>query len=141
MKKKKIIIAAIFLTLIAVTAIYTVVSAVKSYQYDMDPANGIDIMEGMGAAILLGLGGFVVFYELDLFYTVYYFLVKPKSIAKSILNILSNVSLLLQFFVLRIARAFSISEETDLAIALFFIYVIFRTLYLFVSTQNLEQEQ
>ena len=141
MKKKKIIIAAIFLTLIAVTAIYTVVSAVKSYQYDMDPANGIDIMEVMGAAILLGLGGFVFFYELDLFYTVYYFLVKPKSIAKSILNILSNVSLLLQFFVLRIARAFSISEETDLAIALFFIYVIFRTLYLFVSTQNLEQEQ
>ena len=141
MKKKKIIIAAIFLTLIAVTAIYTVVSAVKSYQYDMDPANGIDIMEGMGAAILLGLGGFVVFYELDLFYTVYYFLVKPKSIAKSILNILSNVSLLLQFFVLRIARAFSISEETDLAIALFFIYVVFRTVYLFVSTQNLEQEQ
>ena len=141
MKKKKIIIAAIFLTLIAVTAIYTVVSAVKSYQYDMDPANRIDIMEGMGAAILLGLGGFVVFYELDLFYTVYYFLVKPKSIAKSILNILSNVSLLLQFFVLRIARAFSISEETDLAIALFFIYVVFRTVYLFVSTQNLEQEQ
>ena len=141
MKKKKIIIAAIFLTLIAVTAIYTVVSAVKSYQYDMDPANGIDIMEGMGAGILLGLGGFVVFYELDLFYTVYYFLVKPKSIAKSILNILSNVSLLLQFFVLRIARAFSISEETDLAIALFFIYVVFRIVYLFVSTQNLEQEQ
>lgn len=141
MKKKKIIVISIFLALIVMTSFVFLKGAIDSYRYDMDPANGIDIMEGMGAVMLLGLGGFVVFYELDLFYTVYYFLVKPKSIAKSILNILSNVSLLLQFFVLRIARAFSISEETNLAIALFFIYVVFRIVYLFVSTQNLEQEQ
>lgn len=114
--------------------------AVDSYNYDMDPANGIDIMEGMGAAMLIGLGGFVVFYELDLFYTVYYFLVKPKTITKSILNILSNVSLLLQFFVVRIARVLSIHEEMIVAIALFFIYLILRAVCAFVSINSLKQE-
>ena len=138
MKKKKIIIAAIFLTLIVVTAIYTVVSAVKSYQYDMDPANGIDIMEGMGAVMLLGLGGFVVLYELDLFYTVYYFLVKPKTVAKSILNILSNLSLLLIFFSTYYKNIF---EEDVLApLIVFFSYAVLRTGYLIVSTGALAQE-
>ena len=141
MKKKKMIIAAIFLALIILTAIYTVVSAVRSYQYDIDPANGVDILEGFDAVLTMMLGGFVVFYELDLFYTVYYFFVKPKTIAKSILNILSNVSLLLQFWVARIARALSISEETNLAIALFFIYVVLRTVYFLVSIKELAQEQ
>ena len=141
MKKKKIIIISIFLTLILITSFVFLKGAIDSYNYDMDPANGVDIMEGMGAAMLVALGGFVVFYELDLFYTVYYFFVKPKTIAKSILNILSNVSLLLQFWVARIARALSISEETNLSIALFFIYVVLRTVYFLVSIKELAQEQ
>lgn len=139
MKKKKIIIISIFLTLIVITSFVFLKGAIDSYHYDMDPANGVDIMEGMGAAILIVLGGFIVFYELDLFYTVYYFFVKPKTIAKSILNILSNISLLLQFGVLRMARALSISEETNLAIALFFVYVVLRSVCLIVSI--LDQEQ
>lgn len=105
----------------------------------MDPSNGIDIMEGMGAAILIALGGFVVFYELDLFYTTYYFLIKQKTIAKSILNILSNISLLLVFFSVYIANALSISEETDVTIALFFIYFVLRSVYALVSTNSLDQ--
>ena len=40
MKTKKIIIVSIFLVIIAITAIYTITGAVKSYNYDMDPANG-----------------------------------------------------------------------------------------------------
>ena len=140
MKAKKIIIISIFLTLIVITAFFFMKGAIESYNYDMDPANGIDIMEGMGAAMLIVLGGFVVFFELDLFYTVYYFLVKPKTITKSILNILSNVSLLLQFFVVRIARALSISEETNVAIALFFVYLILRAVCAFVSINSLKQE-
>ena len=139
MKKKKIIIIAIFLTLILITSFVFLRGAIESYNYDMDPANGVDIMEGMGAAMLIVLGGFIVFYELDLFYTVYYFFVKPKTIAKSMLNILSNVSLLAQFWVVRIARAVSIREETNLAIVLFFAYVVLRSVYLIVSTRNLAQ--
>lgn len=141
MKKKKWIIVCIFLSLIVFTGVYTLVSAVKSYQYDMDPANGVDIMEGMGAAMLILLGGFAVFYELDLFYTVYCFFVKPKTVTKSVLNILSNVSLLLQFFALQIARALSIGEETVFVMALFFIYVALRIAYLTVSTRDLAEER
>ena len=139
MKKKKIIIISIFLTLILITSFVFLRGAIESYNYDMDPANGVDIMEGMGAAMLIVLGGFIVFYELDLFYTVYYFFVKPKTIAKSMLNILSNVSLLAQFWVVRIARAVSIREETNLAIVLFFAYIVLRSVYLIVSTRNLAQ--
>ncbi len=140
MKKKKFIIASFFLTLIALTTIYTVVSAVKSYNYDMDPANGVDILEGFGAAMLIVLGGFVVFYELDLFYTVYYFFVIPRTITKSTLNILSNVSLLLVFVSEYIANALSISEETNVTIALFFIYLVLRSVYALVYISSLNQE-
>lgn len=98
MKKKKIIISSIFLTLIAITSFLFIKGAFDSYNYDTDPANGVDIMEGMGAAMFIVLGGLVILYELDLFYTVYYFFIKPKTVAKSILNIFSNLSLLLVFF-------------------------------------------
>lgn len=139
MKKKKLIIICIFLTLIAFTAIYTVVSAVRSYQYDMDPANGIDILEGFGAVLTMMVGGFVVFYELDLFYTVYYFFVKPKTAVKSILNILSNLSLVLIFFGDYYADIFE--EDFIAPLIAFFTYVILRVVYVIVSTQNSTQEQ
>ena len=87
-----------FLILILFTAILFVASAIASYNYDMDPANGVDILEGFGAVITLLLGAVIVFYELDLFCTVFYFLVKPKTVDKSILNISANVSLILVFF-------------------------------------------
>ena len=87
--KKKIIICA-FSALILITAIVFIVGAIQSYNYDMDPANGVDIFEGFGAVLIAVVGGFVVFYELDLFYTTYYFFIKPKTIAKSILNVFSN---------------------------------------------------
>ena len=130
--KKKIIIC-VFLLLIVVTSFVFIKSAIDSYNYDMDPANGVDIMEGMGAAMLLVLGGFIVFYELDLFYTVFYFaIIKPKTLIKSIFVALSNITLLLIFFTEYIADAFSISEETNVTIALFFIYLILKLISIFV---------
>ena len=135
--KKKIIIC-VFSALILITAIYTIVSAIESYHYDMDPANGADILEGIGAAIIILIGGFTVFYELDLFYTVYYFFIKPKTIAKTILNILSNFSLLLIFFSDYLIDFFYkhfnlFKEDYLLPIFLFLIYVFFRMIYLIVS--------
>ncbi len=76
--KKKIIICA-FLTLILITATFFIVSAIASYNYDMNPANGVDILEGLGAVLTIMVGAFVIFYELDLFYTVYY---KAKNYSK-----------------------------------------------------------
>lgn len=142
MKKKKIIVICIFFALILMTAILCLMGAIDSYRYDMDPANGIDIMQGMGAAMLLVLGGFVIFYELDLFYTVYYFLIKPKTLAKSILNLLSNVSLLLVFFTDPIARFLwqhvsdAFGEEGIVLFAFLGAYMIFRMIYLVISALN-----
>ncbi len=58
--KKKIIIG-VFSLLILITAIFFVVVAIDSYNYDMAPANGVDILEGFGAVLILMVGGFVVF--------------------------------------------------------------------------------
>lgn len=131
--KKKIIIC-VFSLLILVTATYTVVVAIDSYLYDMDPANGVDLLEGWGAAFAMIIGGFVVLYETDLFYTVYYFFVKPKTATKSILNILSNLSLLLVFFSDYYSDIF---KEDGIALILMFLtYVILRIVYFVISLRS-----
>ena len=139
--KKKIIIC-VFLSLIVITSFGFIKGAIDSYNYDMDPANGIDIMEGMGAAILMVLGGFVVFYELDLFYSVYYFFVKQKTITKSIIVILSNFTLILVFFsdnIIDFVRCCfpniveSPFEEGIISIGLFLIYLILKMVSLMIS--------
>ena len=143
--KKKIIICA-FSALILITAIVFIVGAIQSYNYDMDPANGVDILEGFGAVLTLTVGGFVVFYELDLFYTAYYFFVKPKTIAKSILNVVSNLILLSIVFTDSVARFFYkyvsevFGEEVIVLFALFFIYVILRIVCATISVRQSAKE-
>ena len=90
----------------------------------MSPANGVDILKGFGAVLTITVGAFVVFYELDLFYTVYYFLTKPKTLAKSILNILANASLLLIFFADYYKDVFS--EDVIAIFLVFAIYIVLR---------------
>lgn len=142
--KKKIIIG-VFSLLILITAITFIVGAIQSYNYDMDPANGVDILEGFGAAIALVVGGFVVFYEIDLFYTVYYFLIKQKTIAKSIINVLSNLTLLLIFFRDYLAHLLYIhlnifKEDWLLPLTLFFIYTILRIVCAMLPDKQSVQE-
>ena len=143
--KKKIIIC-LFSILIIITAITFVVGAMQSYNYDMDPANGVDILEGLGAAITLMIGGFVVFYELDLFYTVYYFFIRPKTITKSVLNFFSNITLLTVFFTDSISHFLYkyvseiFSEEMIVLFACLLIYVVLRTVCAMVSVRQTEKE-
>jgi hypothetical protein len=85
------------------------------------------------------VGGFVVFYEFDLFYTAYYFLIKPKTIAKSILNILSDLSLLLVFFSEYYKDVFE--EDVIAPLTVLFTYVVLRIIYFIISTRDLAQEQ
>ena len=66
--KKKIIIF-VFLALMAATLALGVFYAVESYRFDMDPANGVDILEGLGVAMIMIVTGFLLVYEIDLFYT------------------------------------------------------------------------
>ena len=131
--KKKIVIC-VFLTVILITAIFFIAAAIDSYNYDMDPANGVDILEGFGAVLTIMIGAFVVFYELDLFYTVYYFLIKPKTIVKSILNILANMSLLLIFFADYYKNVFS--EDIVAIFIVLTIYVVLRISSVIIPNQN-----
>ena len=131
--KKKIVIC-VFLTVILITTIFFIAATIDSYNYDMDPANGVDILEGFGAVLAIMIGAFVVFYELDLFYTVYYFLIKPKTIVKSILNILANMSLLLIFFADYYKNVFS--EDVIAIFIVLTIYALLRISSFIVPNQS-----
>ena len=142
--KKKIIIG-VFLTLILITVIIFIVGAISSYNYDITNHSD-DKWIGFGVVLTLIVGGFVVFYELDLFYTLYYFFVKPKTIAKSILNVVSNLTLLSMFFTDSIAHFLYkyvsqvFGEEVIVLFALFFIYVILRIICVTISIKHTIKE-
>lgn len=53
---KKTIIICVFILLILVTAFGFVKGAIDSYNYDMDPNNGVDLLEGLGAVFALIIG-------------------------------------------------------------------------------------
>lgn len=142
--KKKIIICA-FTVLILVTATIFIVSAIDSYNYDIKNHSD-DKWLGFGTVLTLMVGGCVVFYELDLFYTAYYFFVKPKTIVKSILNVVSNLTLLSIVFTDSIAHFLykcvskAFGEEAIVLVALFFIYLILRVMCFAVSQFSPAQE-
>ena len=136
--KKKIIIG-LFSLLILITAIIFIVGAISSYKYDIIN-HPDDKWLGFGAVATIIVGGFVVFYELDLFYTLYYFFVKPKTIVKSILNVLANLTLVIVFFTDYISHFLFehvseiFGEEIILLFALIFTYVILRVASIVIST-------
>jgi hypothetical protein len=132
--KKKIVIG-IFLALILATAIFFGVMAIDSYLYDMDPKNGVDMLEGVGAFLGLVIGGFFVWYEIDLFYTVYYFLFKAKMLLKSIINILANLSLVFIIFVFNLPDGtLSTYFDSEALIYALLAYMVLRAAYLIVCT-------
>ena len=140
--KKKMVVGS-FLALILITVIFFIIGTINTYNYEV--AND-DIMVGLGAAMVLVVGGFVVFYELDLFYTVYYFLVKPKTLAKSILNVVSNLTLLSIVFTDSIAHFLHkyvseiFSEEGIVLYTISLIYVILRIICASISVKQVVEE-
>ena len=136
--KKKIVVWS-FLLLIFITLIGFIVMASDSYIYDMK--NDAE-WAGFDSAVLVAIGGFVVFYELDLFYTVYYFLLKTKTITKSILNILANLSLFLIFVYGCLGNIFMWLRRYEGTIfILFLIYIIIRIICFIIYARSLEQEE
>lgn len=113
--------------------VLTVVAAIDAYNYDLQ--NDIDIMEGFGSAICFMIGGFFIFFECDLFYTVYYFLFKPKTISKTLLNILSTGSLSLIITYTYLIEAFMELRKYEspiLVVMLGLSYIFLRIAYLIV---------
>ena len=141
--KKKIIIG-VFSLLILITAIAFIVGAINTYHYEV--ANN-DILVGLGAAMVLVIGVFVVFYELDLFYSVYYFFIKQKTITKSILNVFSNLTLLSIIFTDSIAHFLHkyvseiFGEEVILLFALLFTYIILRIVCAVIPVEQSSKEE
>ena len=129
--KKYILVGAFFLVVL-ITATVFIIAAVDSYNYDMDPANGVDILEGVGAGLLIICGGLVVLCELDIFFTIYYFVVKPKTLSKSIFMILSQLMLLIVILSEDLANFLSkyvsdvFREESIVIAPIFFLYVVLR---------------
>ena len=139
---KKTIVICIFVLLFLVTIVTVAHAAVASYRYDMDPQNGVDLLEGFTAVFILIFGGFVILYELDLFYTTYYFVVMKKTLARSILNVLSNASFAFVFGYYYLSNVFMelrAMEETP--VVLFFVYIILRMVYYVISHHYLNQEE
>lgn len=132
--KKKIIVIAAFSVLILITVIIFTSWIMQALGFDMYSNDEFDIGEGFFGLILTVFGGMVIFYELDLFYTVYYFLIKPKTKIKSILNILSNLSLLFAIMYVGLS-IFFIGQRVyeSVPITLLLAYVILRIVYLIVS--------
>lgn len=130
-KTKKIIIYTFCLGLILCTVILPVAAAVSSYSYDIN--NSVDVFGGFGAAFYLMLGAFFVLYETDFFCTVHYFIFKPKTKLKTVLNILSNLSLLTLFiygYLIEVYMELRKYESPLLAVALFLAYIILRIAYI-----------
>lgn len=129
-KVKKIITVVAFLSLIICTLALSIAGAIQSYYDDID--HNVDIMEGFGTVLCLMIGGFFVFYEADLFYTVYYFLFKPKTITKTILNLLSNLSLVSVIVYTYLIEAYMDLrkyESPALVLILLAVYIISRCIY------------
>jgi hypothetical protein len=142
--KRKIIIG-VFSLLILITAIIFIVGTISSYNYDITN-NPDDKWVGFGSVLTLMVGGFVVFYEFDLFYTAYYFLIKPKTIAKSILNIIANFTLVIMYFTDSISHFLFeyvseiFGEEILLLFSLFLIYIILRIVCIVLPVKQSAKE-
>ena len=124
--KKKIVIG-FFTLLILATIVFFTASMIKYYS---EMEEGI---EGLVLIIIMVYGGLAVFYECDLFYTVYYFAVGRKTVARTVLNILSHGALILALFTTQIAGLLSIGEEVIVFGVLALVYVVARLICLMVS--------
>ena len=143
MKKKIVVI--VFLVLIAITVI--IFSALAIAEHRLDAANGIDKFEGFGVISLALVGGYAVFYEIDLLFTVLYFFSKRKTKLRTVINLLSNVCLLLVFFIDSIAHFLwehvskIFREEWIFAIILIMLYCILRSVYCLLAGTDGENQE
>lgn len=137
---KKIIVSLIFCVLIFATMIYFIVSAaITQHAESKDPA--IDILEGLEATIVVIIGGFIVLYECDLFYTVYYLLFGQKRKAKTVLVILANITLIMIFIYSYLSdRYMGLRKYEIIAFILFAVYIVFKIVALFFSSDLSEQK-
>ena len=136
--KKKIIIGLALLCIIATAVIFGVM-AFNSYNYNIQ--NKVDIFTGFGSFIYILIGGFIVWYEIDLFFTIYYFAIGPKTKIKTVLNLLSNPFFLLTFIAAGIPYlAANLNIFGTISIVLFILYLILRIIYIMIPSEKSKQQ-
>lgn len=137
--KKKTIVALAFCALILATTIAFIVFAIDTYRMEMnDPA---DIWAGMGTVLVVFVGGFIVFYECDLFYTVYYLFFGQKRTVKTVLVILANITLLLIFVYSYLSDRYMELRKYEITpLVLFAVYIILKIVASFFSISAFNQE-
>lgn len=92
--RKKYITASVFCALMLLTAVFFLIAGIKVYRTEMEQSPN-ESFAGMGAAILAVIGIFFLICELNLFVTVCYFLFSRKTTARTLLSILSTLTLVL----------------------------------------------
>ncbi len=138
---KKFIIG-FFLLLIIATMVFFSVVAYDSWSYDMDPENGVDLLEGFGAMMAVAIGGTLVWYELDLMCTLCYFFGGNRTIVKTLVNIFSSLSftlVLLYGWLSNFCMQLRVYEGT--LIILVVIYIVLRITHICLWACTLELEE
>ena len=139
---RKSIMIGVLAVLVLATVIGATVVALKFRNSDMDSVNGEDVPEVVDANGIMARGGLIVFCEMDLFCTVYYFLVKQKTLAKSMFMILSQLLLPIVLCSRYIAKFLHrcapdiFVKDVYVVIALVLIYYIIRSVCIAVCTSE-----
>ena len=92
--RKKYITASVFCALMLLTAVFFLIAGIEVYRTEMEQYPH-EAFAGMGAAILAVICIFLLIWELNLFVTVCYFLFSRKTTARTLLSILSSLTLVL----------------------------------------------
>jgi len=129
--KKKVIVGS-FTVLIILTAIFTAAAAVQTYVRETNEPEPFFV--GLGAFIVLVIGGLAVLYEADLFHLVYYFAAIPKTKAKTAINILANIDLILIIVFGLLSGAYAALRKYEAVPPIMIaVYFVLRAVYLIVS--------
>lgn len=138
---KKFIIG-FFLLLIIATMVFFSVVAYDSWSYDMDPENGVDLLEGFGAMMAVAIGGTFVWYELDLMCTLCYFFGSGKTVLKTLINILASLSFTMAFLYGWLSNSYmQLRAYEGALIILMVIYIVLRIIHIGLWACTLETEE
>lgn len=126
--KKKAILIGVFLLLMLATVISACILAEVAYREEVANCTYELKYCGFPSLAILFYGALLTLYELDLLVTLYYFLFSQKKLARTILNVLSNLSLVL-------ALLYNPLSEYSLFLRRYEVifYLLFLALFLFRS--------
>ena len=132
MRKKKIVTLCIFLALLLFSILFTIVQTVNVLR-----SQNSGLLGGIDSSVVILFGQIVILYQLDFFYTLFYFLFKPKTTAKTVLNLLSTVSFSLAFILWNLFGRYPVLTKYDaIPVILFCVFATFRCVYIWVFVRK-----